>query len=112
MFEIGIQVERYMNSGSFFAEYLDEGREIIDRLATGFHFQIYLGRVEDQCCSGKRFPASLSLSNDSEKGGEGKRGQGGRLKNLLQFTNVEADMAISAFHFRACLSLLSTKLRG
>ena len=50
MFEIGIQVERYMNSGSFFAEYLDEGREIIDRLATGFHFQIYLGRVEDQCC--------------------------------------------------------------
>ena len=50
MFEIGIQVERYTNSGSFFAEYLDEGREIIDRLASGFHFQIYLGRVEDQFC--------------------------------------------------------------
>ena len=50
MFEIGIQVERYMNSGSFFAEYLDEGREITDRPASGFHFQIYLGRVEDQFC--------------------------------------------------------------
>ena len=59
--------------------------------------------------SRKRLPASLSLSNDSDMEGEGK---GGELKNPLQFSNVEADMAITAIHFRACLSLLSTKLRG
>ena len=59
-----------MNSDRFTLQsYLDslafEGREIIDRLASGFHFQIYLGRVE----LGKRLPASLSLSNDSDMGG-------------------------------------------
>ena len=44
--------------------------------------------------------------------GERGSGGGGVLKNPLQFTNVEAKMVITAIHFRACLSLLSTKLRG
>ena len=86
------------------------------KLLTGslpaFTFKSTWGGLRISVASGKRFPASLSLSNDSDKGERGRGGRGGRLKNLLQFTNVEADMAISAFHFRACLSLLSTKLRG
>ena len=32
------------------------------------------------------------------------------MDNPLQFTNVEANRAITAIHFRACLSLLSLKL--
>ena len=77
------------------------------KLLTGplpaFSFKSTWGGLRISFASGKRLPASLSLSKDSEMGGGG-------LKNPLQFAN--ADMAITAIHFRACLSLLSTKLRG
>ena len=93
----------------FLAEYLDslvfEGREIIDRFASGFHFQIYCwGGLRISFASGKRLPASLSLSNDSDMGERRVGGGGGGgLNHPLQFTNVEADMAITAVYFRACL---------
>ena len=48
-----------------------EGREIIDRLASGFHFQIYLGELRISFALGKHPPASLSFSNDSDMGVEG-----------------------------------------
>lgn len=76
------------------------------KLLTGsLPLQIYLGRVE----LGKRLPASLSLSNDSDMGGGS---WGGGVNNPLQCTNVEANIAIIAIHFRACLSLLIMKVRG
>ena len=79
------------------------------KLLTGslpaFTFKSTWGGLRISFASGKRLPSSLSLSNDSDMGGGG-------LKNPLQFANVEVDMALTAIHFRACLSLLSTKLRG
>ena len=78
------------------------------KLLTGslpaFTFKSTWGGLRISFASGKRLPSSLSLSNDSD--------MGGGLKNPLQFANVEVDMALTAIHFRACLSLLSTKLRG
>ena len=87
------------------------------KLLTGslpaFTFKSTWGGLRISFASGKRLPSSLSLSNDSDMGGEGGEGKwGGGLKNPLQFANVEVDMALTAIHFRACLSLLSTKLRG
>ena len=87
------------------------------KLLTGslpaFTFKSTWGGLRISFASGKRLPSSLSLSNDSDMGGgRGERGSGGGLKNPLQFANVEVDMALTAIHFRACLSLLSTKLRG
>ena len=85
------------------------------KLLTGslpaFTFKSTWGGLRISFASGKRLPASLSLSNDSDMGGRGEVGGGG-VKNPLQFANAEVDMAITAIHFRACLSLLSTKLRG
>ena len=70
MLKMGIRIEGYKDDELgyfFFAEHPDslvfEGREFINRLASGFHFQICLGRVEGQFCL-RKTPSGFTFTSE------------------------------------------------
>ena len=97
-----------------------DGREIIDRLPSGFHFQIYLERVDDQFCL-KENAFRLYFHFRMKVAGEGLGSCRYLLITLNTYkneSNIEDQrrlllvMPISVIQFRTFLSFLSVKLRG